>query len=93
MDAELKVGMPITLFRLWHFNGQYLFTAIEGETVQPKRRLKGTNGVGRFDEVNVKDYFNSMLKLGFPHHPVIAEGHVKSHLYKLMDNLKIECID
>ncbi len=93
VDAELKVGMPITLFRLWHFNGQYLFTAIEGETVQPKRRLKGTNGVGRFDEVNVKDYFNSMLKLGFPHHPVIAEGHVKSHLYKLMDNLKIECID
>ncbi len=93
VDAELKIGMPITLFRLWHFEGKYLFTAIEGETVAPKRSLRGTNGVGRFDQVNIRKYFETMLRAGFPHHPVIAEGHVKSHLYKLMNNLKISCID
>jgi L-fucose isomerase-like protein len=93
VDATLKTGMPITLFRLWHLNGKYLFTAIEGETVAPKRHLKGTNGVGRFDTVNINNYFLRMVKAGFPHHPVIAEGHVKSHLYHLMTNLKIKCID
>jgi len=93
VDATLKSGMPITLFRLWHLNGKYLFTAIEGETIAPKRHLKGTNGIGCFDTVNIKDYFHRMVRSGFPHHPVIAEGHVKSHLYNLMTNLKIECID
>jgi len=89
VDATLKTGMPITLFRLWHLNGKYLFTAIEGETIKPKRHLKGTNGVGGFETVDLKDYFLTMVKSGFPHHPVIVEGHVKSHLYKLMETLEI----
>ncbi|NOU36298.1 MAG: sugar isomerase [Kiritimatiellaceae bacterium] len=93
VDATLKSGMPITLFRLWHLNGKYLFTAIEGETVEPKRHLKGTNGTGCFDSVDINDYFIRMVKAGFPHHPVIAEGHVKKHLYALMENLGIECKD
>ncbi len=93
VDASLKCGIPITLFRLWHIDGKYLFTAIEGETAEPKRHLKGTNGVGQFDSVNINDYFLRMVRLGFPHHPVIAEGHVKSHLYSLMANLKVECVD
>ena len=93
VNATLKTGMPITLFRLWHRNGKYLFTAIEGETVEPKRHLKGTNGTGCFDSVNINDYFIRMVKAGFPHHPVIAEGHVKKHLYTLMENLSIECKD
>jgi L-fucose isomerase-like protein len=93
VDATLKTGMPITLFRLWHLNGKYLFTAIEGETVAPKRHLKGTNGVGRFDAVSINDYFRRMIRSGFPHHVIIAQGHVKTHLYSLMANLKIQCID
>lgn len=93
VDATLKSGISITLFRLWHLNGKYMFTAIEGETVKPGRHLMGTNGGGRFDNVNVKDYFQRMIRSGFPHHPVICEGHVKDHLYKLMNNLKVDCVD
>ena len=93
VDATLKIGMPITLFRLWHYDGKYLFTAIEGETVKPKRHLMGTNGVGCFPDINIDEYFRKMINKGLPHHPVVCEGHVKKHLYNLMSNLKIECMD
>ncbi|MGE4488849.1 MAG: sugar isomerase [Kiritimatiellales bacterium] len=93
VDATLKPNMPITLFRLWRMNGKYLFTAIEGETEAPSRHLLGTNGAGRFDDVNIPDYLTRMIRKGFPHHPVIAEGHVKKHFQSIMSNLGVECLD
>jgi L-fucose isomerase-like protein len=93
VDATLKTGMPITLFRLWHLNGKYLFTAIEGETVEPNRHLKGTNGAGYFPDTDINRYFKRMIKAGFPHHPVIAQGHVKEHLFELASMLGIDRID
>lgn len=92
IDATLKTGIPITLFRLWHLNGKYLFTAIEGDTVEPKRHLKGTNGVGYFANVDIPSYFKRMLRKGFPHHPVIAEGHFKKHLVSLAESMGIEVV-
>jgi L-fucose isomerase-like protein len=92
INATLKTGMPITLFRLWHLDGEYLFTAMEGETVEPKRHLKGTNGVGYFPDTDINRYFKRMIKAGFPHHPVIAEGHVKEHLFSLVEARGIECV-
>lgn len=92
VDATLKTGMPITLLRLWHFNGQYLFTAIEGETVQPKRHLMGTNGVGYFPDTHIDEYFVRMVRAGFPHHPVVVQGHVKKQMEALMSNLGVRNI-
>ncbi len=93
VNATLKTGMPITLFRLWHLNGKYLFTAIEGETIKPKRHLKGTNGLGYFPDVDINRYFKRMITAGFPHHPVIAEGHVKEHLRALVESMGVEFVD
>ena len=93
VNATLKTDMPVTLFRLWHLNGKYLFTAIEGETVKPKRHLMGTNGAARFNSVNIRKYFRKLLGKGFPHHPVIAEGHVREHLYILAQMFNLECVD
>jgi L-fucose isomerase-like protein len=93
VNATLKTGMPITLFRLWHLNGRYYFTAIEGETVEPKRHLKGTNGTGYFKDTDINRYFKRMIRAGFPHHPVVAEGHFKEHLSSLAESLKIEVIN
>jgi L-fucose isomerase-like protein len=92
VNATLKTGMPITMFRLWHLNGKYLFSAIEGETIEPKRHLMGTNGVGLFKNVDINQYFKRMIHSGYPHHPVIAEGHVKKHLFTLMESIGIELI-
>lgn len=93
LESTLKGDMNITMLRLWHMGGKYCFTAIEGKSVIPKRHLKGTNGVGYFPETDVNDFLQKMLRRGFPHHPVIVEGHRKKHLYKLMDNLGINCLD
>ncbi|MCF7849614.1 MAG: hypothetical protein K9M45_12250 [Kiritimatiellales bacterium] len=93
VNATLKPGMPITLFRLWHLNGRYLFTAIEGETVEPRRHLLGTNGVGKFDAVDIPSYFKRMIRAGFPHHPVVVHGHVKEHLLAVAELLDIACMD
>ena len=92
VDATLKTGMPITLFRLWHMNGKYLFTAIEGETVEPEHHLKGTNGVGSFSGLDINRYFKRLIRCGFPHHPVIAEGHVREHLSTLAESMGIGVI-
>ena len=93
VDATLIPGMPITLFRIWRMDGKYLFTAIEGETVEPKRHLLGTNGVGRFDAVDIPDYFIRMIQKGFPHHPVIVQGHRKTHLASIALNLGLNSVD
>ncbi len=87
VDATLTPDMPITLFRIWRMNGKYLFTAIEGETVEPRRHLLGTNGVGRFETVDVPGFFNRMIRQGFPHHPVIIRGHCKERLVAIVKNL------
>ncbi|MFW5894265.1 MAG: sugar isomerase [Verrucomicrobiota bacterium] len=92
VNATLKSGLPITLLRLWHCHGQYRFTAIEGETVEPKRHLKGTNGLGFFPDVDLNDYFVRMIRAGFPHHPVVVQGHEKRQLETLMANLGVECV-
>ncbi len=93
VDATLRAGMPITLFRLWHRQGEYVFTAFEGETVEPRRHLRGTNGVGRFASIDLNECFPRLLRAGFPHHPVIVEGHVRSHLGTLMANLGVSCVE
>lgn len=93
VDAALDPNMPITLFRLWRMNGEYLFTAIEGVTEEPKRHLLGTNGVGRFDDVCIPDYLKRMIRKGFPHHPVIVRGHWKKQLYSVADVQGIRTVE
>jgi len=92
INASIKVGMPITLCRLWHLEGRYLFTAIEGETIEPKRHLDGTNALGHFPNVDINRYFVRMIRAGLPHHPVIVEGHVEEHLSLLADSMGIETL-
>jgi len=76
VNARLKSGMPITLFRLWHCDGEYRMTALEGETTAPGRHLLGTYGSGRFtDAAPLNDWFRNALQLGFPHHPIVVKGH------------------
>jgi hypothetical protein len=92
VDATLRSGMPITLFRLWHCRGRYLFSAIEGESVEPRRHLRGTNGLGHFPDEDIHDYFLRMVRAGYPHHPVVAAGHVKRQLTQVMAALDVRCL-
>jgi len=84
VNARLKTGIPITLFRLWHCDGEYRMTAFEGETVAPGRHLFGTYGTGHFPAVApLNEWFRNVLQAGFPHHPIIVEGHWAKRIQRL----------
>ena len=93
VDATVRSDMPVTLFRLWHMQGRYLFTAIEGTTVEPARHLAGTNGAALFEAVDIPDYFMRMVRAGMPHHPILVEGHVKGHLSAVAGMLGIDIVE
>jgi L-fucose isomerase-like protein len=73
--STIRAGMQATAFRLWRFDGAYHLTALEGETIEPKRPLMATNGLFRTEEVDVRVWFEEMVQLGMPHHLCIVEGH------------------
>jgi L-fucose isomerase-like protein len=80
IEATLRADLPITLFRLWHCDGEYRLTALEGRTVAPSRHLLGNNGLAEIQGVNVMHWFDELIHQGLPHHLTIARGH---HLEKL----------
>jgi len=75
IDANLRAGMPITVFRIWRCDNVYHLAAFEGETIEPKRLLMGTNGLARIDGHNVCELFDELLHAGMPHHVAVSEGH------------------
>lgn len=75
LDATIKIGMEVTIFRFWVFNDQYHVVIMEGRTVRPKRHLLGNNGLVEFeDDVDLINSFDTWLQNGFPHHICVVEG-------------------
>jgi len=75
IEATIKAGEAMTLCRLWHCDGSYHLTALEGESMKPRRHLLGTNGLFRTEEVDVKAWFADRLYEGMPHHVQVVRGH------------------
>ncbi len=75
VESTIRAGMDATVFRLWRFGGAYHMTALEGETITPRRHLLATNGLFRTDEVDMTSWFEQMVQLGMPHHLCLLEGH------------------
>jgi len=73
VDAELRAGMDVTLFRLWSCDGRYHLTAVEARTEKLKQPLAG-NSVGLRLERSVPRWFDDLCHAGMPHHLSIAEG-------------------
>ena len=79
LESELKIGMPLTLFRLWRCDGEYRLTACDAESVEP-RPLMCSNGRARLLNRNPKDWFADMCRAGMPHHLNVFPG---NHAEKL----------
>lgn len=73
VDAELRAGMDVTLFRLWSCDGRYNLTAVEARTEKLSQTLVG-NSVGLRLERSVPRWFDDLCHAGMPHHLSIAEG-------------------
>ncbi|TVR71357.1 MAG: sugar isomerase [Spirochaetaceae bacterium] len=75
VEATIRAGLAVTLFRLWRYDGTYHMTALEGDTVEPKRDLMATNGLFATDRVDLYEWFEEMVQVGMPHHLCVVEGH------------------
>jgi L-fucose isomerase-like protein len=74
VDAPLQTDQPATVMRLWHCDSQYFMTAVEGQTVRPRRNLTGNTVLFETDK-NVSEYFDKLIHAGMPHHVLLFYAH------------------
>jgi L-fucose isomerase-like protein len=82
LEATIRADMPITVYRFWRCDGQYLFTAREGETIKPKRHLMMTNALARMN-CDPHEWFEDFCHAGMPHHIAVIQGHHAKFLERL----------
>jgi L-fucose isomerase-like protein len=86
LESTLKAGLPITIFRLWRYNGKYLLSGCNAELIEPRRHLLGTNGLAHLDDRSPSEWFHSLCYHGMPHHVAVFQGH---HTEMLRDMARI----
>lgn len=74
IEATIRAGMPITVYRFWRCDGKYLLTAREGETIKPKRHLMMTNALAQMKD-DPREWFEDLCHAGMPHHVGVVQGH------------------
>ncbi len=74
VDAELRSGLDVTLFRLWSCDGRYHLTAAEARTERPVPALAGNSSRLHLPDRDVPRWFDDLCHAGMPHHFAIAEG-------------------
>lgn len=74
VEATIRAGMPITVYRFWRCDGKYILTAREGETIKPKRHLMATNALAKMD-CDPREWFEDFCHAGMPHHVAVVQGH------------------
>ena len=82
IEATIRAGMPITVYRFWRCDGKYIFSAREGETIKPKRHLMMTNALAKMN-CNPYEWFQDLCHAGMPHHVAVIEGHHAAFLKRL----------
>ena len=45
LDATIKIGIKVTVFRFWVIDNKYHLVVFEGTTHAPKRHILGNNGL------------------------------------------------
>jgi len=92
VEATLQHAMPVTIFRLWRHQGKYRIAACEGETLQPRRHLMGTNALARLIDRNPHAWFVDLCHAGMPHHVAVFRGHHADLLRRFARTLRIDWI-
>jgi len=92
LDAELTADMPVTLWRLWRFDGKYRLTAREGRTLQPRRPLMGTNALVELESCDPQAWFEDVCYHGMPHHLSVHVGHHAAKLWRMSRLLNMDVV-
>lgn len=91
IEATLRAGMPVTVYRFWRCDGKYFLTAREGETLKPKRHLMATNGLAEMN-CDPREWFEELCHAGMPHHVAVVQGHRAAFLKRLARVLNLQII-
>ncbi len=91
VEATIRAGMPITVFRFWRLNGKYYLTAREGGTIKPRRRLMATNALARMKD-DPREWFEELCHQGMPHHVAVVEGNHAALLKRIARIMGIQFV-
>jgi len=91
IEATIRAGMPITVFRFWRCDGKYLLTAREGETIPPKRHLMATNALASMN-CDPREWFEEICHAGMPHHVAVIEGHQSAFVKRVARVLGMQIV-
>jgi L-arabinose isomerase len=91
IEATLRAGMPITVYRFWRCDGKYFMTAREGETIRPKRQLMATNALATMN-CDPRTWFEELCHAGMPHHVAVVQGHQAAILKRLARSLGMQVL-
>jgi L-arabinose isomerase len=92
VEAEIKADAPVTIWRLWRFEGKYRLTARQGHTLRPRRPLMGTNALVQLDDCDPQAWFEDLCYHGMPHHVSVHAGHHADTLRRLARLLEMEIV-
>ncbi|XP_023338629.1 uncharacterized protein LOC111709235 isoform X2 [Eurytemora carolleeae] len=93
LDATIRIGIPLTIYRLWVFNNKYHILVLEGVSIKPSRALLGNNGLVEIDGVNLETGFDRWIQIGFPHHVCVVQGKHKQRILDFARNLNITIVE
>ncbi|TVQ24461.1 MAG: sugar isomerase [Spirochaetaceae bacterium] len=83
VEATIKAGMDVTMYRLWRYQDSYCMTALEGRTLRPERELMATNGLFETEWVDIREWFEDMVQAGMPHHLCVVRGNHRDTLRRV----------
>jgi len=87
LDATIKIGIKVTVFRFWVIDNKYHLVVFEGTTIAPKRHILGNNGLVEVKPpTNLVEDFARWVDQGFPHHVCVISGWFKNLLEKFAKN-------
>jgi len=93
LDATIRIGIPLTVYRFWLFQHRYHLLVFQGVSLPPRRHLLGNNGLVQVEDgVDLDEGFDRWLRLGFPHHVCVVQGHHKQRLVQFANNLDITVV-
>jgi L-fucose isomerase-like protein len=74
VDGALRIGSDVTVSRIWRCDGKYHWTAFEGRSIPPRRRVTGNSLLVEVDGGDVPDRFERLIHEGLPHHVTLHYG-------------------
>ncbi|MGC9199210.1 MAG: L-fucose/L-arabinose isomerase family protein [Acidobacteriaceae bacterium] len=93
VDGKIRTQEPVTVLRLWRCDNRYHMTAMEGRTIEPRRKLTGNTALVEIPEGDVLERFNRLLHAGMPHHVTVSFGKHRETLRRLAGSLGLQWWD